>query len=221
MKFKKTGILALALALISVTAYGALQVERRDLKLSTQALLEHQTISAPAGASTAYILDDQATSASATTTVTSLTQPDVARVVTITPGGTTADVPADDIVVSGTDWFGDSISETFTLSANQSTIESGTKAFASITSIVFPIQDGAGATYDVGINEYLGMKRCMASAGHLFSAVFGGVYEGTRPACTADADEVEKNVCDLNSALDGSSDVELFFVQNFACIGQD
>lgn len=195
------------------------KVSRRDMKLATQQLVEKQTLTTPVVADVDRILNDQATSNSATTTVSSgfLAQPDVCRGLQITPGGTTASVPAGDVVVTGTNIFGESITENFTFSANASTATDGTKAFCSVTQVVFPIQDGAGATYDVGINDELGLKRCMDSAGHLVMAVFDGAYEATRPTCIADADEVEKNTCDINGTLDGAKDVELFFFQNYQC----
>ncbi len=207
-------------ALILFTSAQAIPnaVQRRDLKLPTQVILEKQTLTDPVVADADRLLNDQATSDSTTTTATSfLAQPDVCRTLSITPGGTTDDVPAGDVTVTGTNIHGDTISEAFTFAANASTVTNGTKAFCSVTSIVFPIQDGAAATYDVGVLDALGLKRCMDSAGHVFHAVFDGAYEGTRPTCTADADEVEKNVCDINGTLNGSKDVELYFVQNFRC----
>lgn len=194
------------------------RVERRDLKLRTQALLEHDSIDNAILADDDRVLNDQATSASATTTATTfLAQPDVCRGISITPGGTTADVPEGDIVVSGTNIFGASISETFSLAANESSKQEGAKAFCTVTSILFPIQDGAGATYDVGVNDVLGLNHCMAQAGDVAWAVFDGVYEATRPTCVADADEVEKNTCDINGTLNGAKDIDIYYIQNFAC----
>jgi hypothetical protein len=195
-----------------------LSVSRRDMKLATQQLIEKQTISDPVVADDNRILDDQTTSDSAITTATTfLAQPDVARALSITPGSTTADVPAGDITVTGTDILGASLTETFTLIANQSTVSSGTKAFKTVTSIAFPIQDGAGATYDVGVLDVLGLKRCMAQAGHVLFTTLDGAYETTRPTVTADVDEVEKNTVNINGTLTGAKDVEVFFLQNFRC----
>jgi hypothetical protein len=195
-----------------------INVSRQDMKLATQAMIEHQSITTPILADVDRVLNDQATSASVTTTVsTFLAQPDVPRNITITPGGTTADVPAGDIVISGTNFYGKAITESITLTANQSTIASGLKAFKTVTSVVFPIQDGAGATYDVGVGDVLGLKRCMANVGAVAWAVFDGAFEATRPTCVADVDEVEKNTCDINGTLNGSKTVEIYFVQNFRC----
>jgi hypothetical protein len=117
----------------------------------------------------------------------------VPRNITVTPGGTTADVAAGNITVTGTNFYNEVITEDIAILANASTIVSGAKAFKTVTSVVFPIQDGAGATYTIGVGDVLGLKNCLDSAGDVAWAVFNNAYEGTRPTCVADADEVEKN----------------------------
>lgn len=204
---------------LSLNGHAALKREFRELKVVNQAMLQKLSINNAVIADDNRILDDQATSASVITTVTSfLAQPDVCRTLSITPGGTTADVPAGDITVAGTNALGSSITEAFTLTANQTTVASGSKAFCSVSSIVFPIQDGAGATYDVGVLDALGLNRCMDSAGHLVFSIFDGTYEATRATCVADVDEVEKNTCDINGTLDGAKDIEIYFIQNYRCL---
>jgi hypothetical protein len=213
-------ILFTLFTLIGSTAFAVnLRVERRDMKLASQQLIEKQTISGPEVADADQYLDDQASSDSVATTVTSfLAQADVCRNVTVTPGGTTASVPAGDVEVTGTNFFGQVITESITIAENGSSLVSGAKAFCTVTQIVIPVQDGAGATYDIGVGDVLGLKRCMDSAGHVVMAVFDGAYEGTRPTCIADADEIEKNTCDINGTLNGAKDVEIFFIQNFRCL---
>jgi hypothetical protein len=190
----------------------------QDVKFPRQAVLEKQTFSIPALADDDLILNDQATSDSATTSVTSfLAQPDVCRALAILPGGTTADVPAGNVTVTGTNINGKVISETFAFLANASTVTNGVKAFCTVESIVFPVQDGAAATYSVGTQDKLGVRKCASNAGAYAWSVFNGAYETTRGVLTADADEVEKNLFDPNGTLDGAKDVELYFVQNYAC----
>jgi hypothetical protein len=87
-----------------------------------------------------------------------------------------------------------------------------------VSQIVFPAQDGAGATFDVGVLDALGLHRCMDATGHIIQATLDGTYEATRPTCLVDVDEVEKNTCDLDGTLDGAKDVEVFFIQNFRCL---
>lgn len=202
-----------------MTAFGLnINVSRQDMKLATQAMIEHQTITTPIVALTTRLKSAQATSASVTTTVsTFLAQPDVPRNITITTGGTTADVNAGDVVVTGTNFFGKAITESIAITENQAGTSSGVKAFKTVTSVVIPIQDGTGALYDIGVGDVLGLKRCMANVGAVAWAVFDGAFEATRPTCVADVDEVEKNTCDINGTLNGAKNVELYFVQNFRC----
>lgn len=156
-----------------------------------------------------YFLNDQATSASTTTTVLAAAmlnsgRPDYARNVTITPGGTTADVPAGDVMVYGVDIHGNAISEAITFAANAVALVAGNKAFAALTSIVFPVQDGAAATYDVGFGDKLGLGRCYPTAPIVLQARLGGTVEGTAPTVAVDVDDVSGNTIDPNSALNAS-----------------
>ena len=102
-----------------------------------------------------YLLNDQATSATSTTEVLKPSflndlDPMIGRLV-ITPGGTTTDVAAGDVVVVGKDIEGKAQTESFTFTADQSTPVNGAKTFGEVTSITFHQQDGAGATFDVGL----------------------------------------------------------------------
>ena len=98
------------------------------------------------------ILNDQATSTAITVVPEQslAAQPAYPRRLVVTPGGTTADVKAGNVVIKGTDWEGVAISENFAFLDNASTATNGTKRFKTVTEITFPVQDGAGATWDVG-----------------------------------------------------------------------
>ena len=151
------------------------------------------------------ILNDQATSASVVTTVTTfLAQPPYPRNLTITPGGTTADVPAGNVTVTGTNYANEVISEDFAFLANATAATVGAKAFKTVTSIVFPIQDGAAATYDVGFGEKLGLP-FKSAYNAVLGATFDGVRETTFPTVTLSASALESNTIDLNSSLDGKA----------------
>jgi hypothetical protein len=158
----------------------------------------------PIAADADRLLVDEATSASAiTTSTTFVAQPDVARNIEVLPGGTTADVPAGDVTINGTDIEGNVISEAVTFAANATTKQVTAKAFKTVTSVVFPIQDGAGATYDVGIGDKLGLTWAY-SALRADYAVLGTTLEGTLPTLAANVTTPSANTVDLNSALDGS-----------------
>lgn len=194
----------------------------RDLKPATQQMIEKQVIAAPVLADDDRIKTTYAgpTGTGAVTLSSFTAQPDVARNITITPTGTTGDVESCAIVVNGTSILNKPISETFSFSADASTLLAGVKAFKTVSSVVWPANcesGGFAATWIIGVGDVLGLKSCMSNAGQVIQAVFDGVYESTRPTCVADADEVEKNTCDINGTLNGAKNVELFYMQNFAC----
>jgi len=213
-------ILFLVLSLlVVVNTVEAQNVERkfRSLKLAGQEVLERQTITDANASTTATILSAQATSASVVTTVSSfLAQPDVPRNLKITPGGTTADVAAGSVTVTGTNFFSNSISESFTFGANATDPTTGSKAFKSVTSIVFHVQDGASATFSVGVGDDLGLKRCM-EGDFVSMTTASSTYETTRPSVSYATSAVESNTIDPNSVLDGTGDIDVFFVQSFTC----
>lgn len=211
---------------LGVTAYGTpYNVQRRDMKLASQALLESQTITAPiaASAGTDRIKAAYAgNTAAALVTLTSFAaQPDVPRNIVIDPGGSTGAIDDNCVItVTGTDYWNNSISETFNFDDDHTAAVTGSKAFKTVTAIAFPDNcegDAFGATWDVGVGDKLGLKRCMASAGDFAWVSVGGAYEGTRPTVAASASVVSSNTIDTSTAYDGSKDVKAYFVQNFAC----
>jgi hypothetical protein len=140
-----------------------------------------------------------------------LAMPGCARNVTITGTGTAADVKAAAIKVTGLNIHGVEISEDITPTVNDNTITAGVKAFASVTKIEFPAQDGAAAAFSVGFGEKLGLPWMLTKA-YVTAASLGGTKEGTLPTVVIDSDEVEKNTVDLNSALNGGA-VQVFFTK--------
>jgi hypothetical protein len=167
-----------------------------------------------ATASATLLKTGQATSASVTTTVTSFAaQPDVARNIVITPGGTTADVPAGDVVVTGTNTRGETITENFTFAANASSATTGSKAFKTVTSVVFPVQDGAAATYDIGTGVKLGLSRKM-TADKYINGSCDGTYEATRATVAYSASAVESNTVTFNTAPNATRDYVANYISN-------
>lgn len=217
--------LFLLLVLLVFSAQSEASIKRffQDAKLPTQKMIEAQSFNNVTAAGTANVLSANAgnTSASAATVTTFVAQPDVARNLVITPGGTTNDVAACSVTVLGTNNSGKAISEAFSFSANASTATTGSKAFLTVTSVVFPAncEDSPfGATWSIGYGEKLGVKKCMESAGHILFSTLNGSKEGTAPTMTVDSDELEKNTADFNGTMNGSNDFELFFFQNYGCL---
>lgn len=100
-----------------------------------------------------------------TTVTTGFTNPDAPRNLIVKPGGTAGDVKdATAIVVTGTNVEGKTISETFTTVADTVTALVGNKAFKTVTSITIPAQDGAAATFSVGVGDKIGLNHRMGSS---------------------------------------------------------
>lgn len=165
-----------------------------------------------ATASATLLKSGQATSNSATTTVTTFSaQPDFPRNLVITPGGTTTSVPAGDITVTGTNIRGAVITEAFTLTADQSAAQTGNKAFKTVTSVVFPVQDGTGATYSIGTGVKLGLDRKLAEAS-VIDAFIDGTRETTAATVAFSASAVESNTVTTNTAPNGSRDIVVYTI---------
>lgn len=201
-------------------ANGPWDVRFQNLKLPSQALMEHYTWSAPALGSTTLLLSaSNANNGSATTFSSFLAQPDFPRNIVITPGGSTSKVGAGTAVVSGTNIYGKSISENFTISSTQNSATTGAKAFASVSSVSFPATTGGNVNVNVGVGSKLGLIRCVNNAGDYVFSELNGVYDATRGTLAVSSSAVESNTFSPNGAMDGAKNVDLFYVQNFRCYG--
>lgn len=214
---------ASALTNVAIAGYDRFDQPKRPAPGSQQVIAEYQSITTPIVATTNYIKTTYAgpTSAAALTLTTFTHQPDVPRNITITPTGTTGDVESCVIVVSGTDIFGHSISENFTFAADASTVQTGTKAFKTVTSVLWPAScesGGFAATWIIGVGSALGLNRCLAVAGDVGHATLGGVKEATAPTIAANASVVASNTATLSGTLDGTKTVQLLFYQNYRCL---
>ena len=219
---KKMILILMAMGM-GASAHAAIRREFLDRKFPTQQMIEKQTISNPAAAGSADVLSANAgnTSAAAATVSSFVAQPDVSRNLVITPGGTTADVATCQVVVSGTNLQGDSMSESFAFGNDQSAAVTGSLAFKTVSSVVFPAncEDGGfAATWSIGFGEKLGVSHCMEKVGHILFSTLNGSKEGTAPTMAVGAGtSVQGVTADYNGTMNGSNDFELFFIQNFRC----
>lgn len=139
------------------------------------------------------------------TITTGLTNPAVPRNITATAGGTGTDIKAIQVVVNGTNIQGETITETlpaFTVDTAGTVV--GSKAFATVTSVVIPAHDGTGATTAIGTGAKLGLPERL-SRDTVEAAYFNGVIEATRPTVAFSSSALESNTVQLNSALNGSA----------------
>lgn len=141
---------------------------------------------------------------------TGITNPDVPRVITATPGGTTANVTAVSCIVTGTDIQGNAITETLpAFTAGAATAVTSVRAFKTVTSITQPAI-GTAVTVAYGTGAKLGMPENLTRA-TVLDAWFNGVKEATAPTVTTHATDVAQTLIQLNSALNGSAVLVDFF----------
>lgn len=141
-------------------------------------------------------------------------QPPCARNLVVVVAATTAgNIAAGKVVVAGKDVNGEAISEDFTVTGDKGETLTGSKAFAQITSITIPVQDGESVTFDVGWGDKLGLPIKLANGVHHIATYLGSSAEATAPAFATSGTAVSGNTIDLNSALNGSVVETLFIVR--------
>lgn len=146
------------------------------------------------------------------TITTGITNPGVARNIIAVAGGTAADIKAIAPVIHGTDFSGAVISETLPVfTENTAGTVAGSKAFASVGTIVVPPHDGTLATTSIGWGDKLGIPD-MLSRNTVILATLDGVYETTRPTVAYSGSVLASNTVDLNSALN-STLVDIFYLK--------
>lgn len=106
------------------------------------------------------------------------------------------------MVLTGTNINDVVITETIALTSD-TPVES-TKAFKTVTNINLPVKAGS-ETIIVGWGDKIGLPFMFGDAADrpMIEATLDGVIEATAPTITADADELEKNLIDLDSSLNG------------------
>lgn len=130
---------------------------------------------------------------------------------TATAGGTATDIKAIQVTINGTNASGATISETLpAFTVNTAGTVTGSKAFATVTSIVIPAHDGNGATTSVGTADKIGIGAHLGR-NTVIAAYLGGTKEGTAPTVATSSSALESNTVDLNSASDGSEIIVDFY----------
>lgn len=147
-----------------------------------------------------------------------ITNPDVPRNLTITAGGTTNDIAAGNVTITGTNVEGKVISETFALADNQTGTVTGNKAFKTVTSVVFPAADGTGATIAVGYGSKLGLNHRLVPDRSTIVVVQDTAVDGSAPTIQAapsasaiDNEEVESNTVTPSTLPDGTTFLTIFY----------
>ncbi len=132
-----------------------------------------QEIGTPDLATATAILAATALTADVTTLVTeAITAPDVLRCVSITWNAAWI---VWDVVITGTDWAGRSITDT--IASNGATTVNGVVAFKTVTSVLLPILDTAWDTISVGSTASVGLYRDIDADADVIAVYAGWVRE--------------------------------------------
>lgn len=145
--------------------------------------------------------------------ITAITSPVAPRNITATTDGTAGDIKAVQVIIEGTNYLDEVITETLPVfTENNKTTVTGSKAFKTVTKITVPAHDGLGATTSIGWGDKLGLPYKLTHNTLLTAHTFlNNVVEATEPAVAVSATAIESNTIDLNSALDGHV-VDAYFI---------
>lgn len=209
-------IILLIVTVFSVNSFSATEVMRRNIKLPSQSVLQMEKV-IPVAADTDNMLGATAQAVAVTTITTFLAQPDVPRNIIITPGSTTNDIKAGNIVVSGVDSDGKAMTENIALLDNQTVASVGAKAWRRIDSVVIPVGDTPfGGTLTFGYGDTVGLGKCMDGAGfHIKGLVDGVALTGV--TVSASATELGSNTFLPDPVANGTREFTNLYVQNFRC----
>lgn len=135
---------------------------------------------------------------------TEITQPSTPRNITATAGGTITDIKAIEVIIEGTNFNDEVITETLpAFTVDTGGIVSGSKAFKTVTKITAPAHDGILATTSIGFGEKLGLPYKLTH-NTVLATYLNNVKEATAPTVTTSDTVLESNTIDLNGALNGT-----------------
>jgi len=135
--------------------------------------------------------------------ITEITNPGTPRNITATAGGTAGSIKAVQIIIEGTNYNGEVITETLpAFTVDTAGLVEGNKAFRTITKIICPAHDAVSASISIGFGEKLGLPYKLAH-NTIRDVFLDNVKEATAPTIVTNATALENNTIDLNSALNG------------------
>ena len=164
-------------------------------------------------ASNTAILASTTLATSAATVLTPTAEPDISRNITVTLAGTTANIGAGNIVVTGRNSEGAVITENIAVTAATGGTLSGNKAFSMVTNVSFPATTGSGVTATVGYGNKLGirMRNLTGMPIKLFKRTAAGVETLEDPSASAfSTTVVENNTVTPTTAPDGTIEFRVY-----------
>lgn len=156
-----------------------------NVTVDRHTLYHHDIMATTAGAETIKLSVTLSTALQTITTFAS--QPDVPRQILLTKND---NATAGDVVITGTNIANATITETIALTVGATT-DVSTKAFKTITSIVYPIRTAPGDWIKVGTNQLVGLPDWFT-----VDSIVKVLFDGSSVAytLTPDSNEVEKNL---------------------------
>lgn len=159
-----------------------------------------------AGSTTAVLAATNGATAAQTVT-TGITNPDVPRVLSVSPTANTTGSPLS-VVVTGTNVEGKTMTENFVIPVNSTSIVNGSKAFKTVVSVAIP-GNSTGLTVTVGTLNKLGIKHRIFnqnSTVKVYSAatVYGALTLQAQPTVVANEPDIELNTVQPATTPDGT-----------------
>ena len=144
-------------------------------------------------------------------TTTGITNPAVPRNITATAGGTAGDIKAIQVVITGTNYNDEEITETLpAFTENTAGTVVGTKAFKTVTKIDVPAHDGTGATTVIGWGDLFGIPYKIDIPDLIIKKYFNKATDAGTLANSATA--LESNTYDPAGTPDGAKDIDLYLI---------
>ena len=177
-----------------------------DSPYTTEAAYLGQIAIIERSATEAVVADEDGVHASITATeaaktiTTEITNPPCPRNITITCTHGEGSNMSGNVVITGTNIFGETITDTIAEGADGSAIQ-GTYAFKTVTSILVPGWTQSGDKITVGFGDKLGLPFYLYGKDQVIQCSFDYVIEETRATVVADDGDIEKNTILLNSSL--------------------
>jgi len=145
----------------------------------------------------------------ASTVTTGFTDPPCPRNITATSDdvtGDNADVKAVQVIVTGTNYLDEVITETLPVfTVNSSDTVAGASAFKTVTQVVIPAMDTPyDATVSIGFGDILGLPYERGTLSCL-AAYLDATLEATVPTIASHSSNIEANTMDLDSALNDTA----------------
>ncbi|MDD3173587.1 MAG: hypothetical protein PHF63_08005 [Herbinix sp.] len=143
--------------------------------------------------------------------ITGITDPAVPRNITATAGGTAGHIKAIQVIVEGTNYNDEAITETLPVfTVDTAGTVTGIKAFKTVTKITIPPHDGTGATTAIGFGSKIGLLYKLSHDTCLF-AFLDNAKESVAPTVSISATAIENNTIELSSSLSGKI-VDAYFI---------